>query len=380
MSDRPEGEARMSASESRPPVAAADVEGVAAALSELPTERRERVRALMGGIDLGDSQSIVGFGAEAQRELTAVSEQILEGVRNKDTGQAGAALNQMMLRVRDIDLGALKDGREPNWFQRVVLRRISPLASFLQQYESVRAQIDRIHAELESHRLKMVQDVARLDKLYEVTLTFFHNLSDHILAAEERLRRIDGEDLPRLKAEAEASADMLASQRLADLSNARNDLERKTHDLKLTRQVTMQSLPSIRLNQDLDKSLVGKIQSVLANTLPLWKNQLAQAVTLFRTHEAAEALHFVNRTTNELLEANASGLRQANKAVRGAVEEGVFSIDSVERANANLVAAIQESIQLTEEGRKRRGEAESRLLEAERAIKQTLRATASPQG
>lgn len=366
----------MSDSENRPPAIAESAQADVVAFAELAPERRERVQALMAKIDLGDAHSIVGFGAEAQRELTAVSEQILEGVRNKDTGQAGAALNQMMLRVRDIDLGALKSGREPNWFQRVVLRRIGPLATFLQQYETVRAQIDKIHGELESHRLKMVQDVARLDKLYEVTLDFFHNLSDHIVAAEERLRRLDGEELPRLKAEAEASADMLASQRLADLSNARNDLERKAHDLKLTRQVTMQSLPSIRLNQDLDKSLVGKIQSVLANTLPLWKNQLAQAVTLFRTHAAAETLHFVNRTTNELLEANAAGLRQTNAAVRGAVEEGVFSIDSVERANENLLSAIAESIRLTEEGRRRRGEAEGRLLEAERALRRTLQATA----
>jgi uncharacterized protein YaaN involved in tellurite resistance len=370
----------MSDSQSRAPAPAEPREAEVVAFGELPPERRRRVEALMAAIDLASSQTIVGFAAEAQRELTAVSEQILEGVRNKDTGQAGAALNQMMLRVRDIELGALKDGREPGWFQRVVLRRASPLARFLQQYETVRGQIDRIHAELESHRLKMVQDVARLDKLYEVTLEFFRNLSDHIVAAEERLRRLDAEELPRLKAEAERGTDMLASQRLADLANARNDLERKLHDLKLTRQVTMQSLPSIRLNQDLDKSLVGKIQSVLANTLPLWKNQLAQAVTLFRTHQAAETLQFVNRTTNELLEANAAGLRQANVAVRGAVEEGVFSIESVERANANLLAAIEESIELTEEGRRRRKEAEGRLVEAEQALKRALQATAGRPG
>src|SRR5690606_29575390 len=142
---------------------------------------------------------------------------------------------------------ALKGGREPGWFQRVILRRVSPLARFLQQYESVRGQIDKIHGELESHRLKMVQDVSRLEKLYEVTLEFFHDLLDHIVAAEERLRRLDQEELPRLKSEAEGGGDVLAAQRLADLSNARNDLERRLHDLRLTRQVTMQSLPSIRL-------------------------------------------------------------------------------------------------------------------------------------
>lgn len=351
------------------------------AFSHLPPARQEQVQALLARLDIDDTQSIIGFGTEAQRELTTVSEQILEGVRNKDTGPAGSALNDMMLKVREIDVGGLRDGSEPNWFQRVILRRISPLARFMQQYEQVRSQVDRIHGELETHRLKMTQDITRLDKLYEVTLDYFHSLGDYIIAAEERLRQLDDEEIPRLKAtaESEASGDMLATQRLADVSNARNDLERKLHDLKLTRQVTMQSLPSIRINQDLDKSLVTKIQSVLVNTLPLWKNQLAQAVTLFRTKEAADTLHNVNKTTNELLEANAAGLKSTNRSVRAAVEEGIFSIDSVERANQNLIDAIQESISITDEGRRKRSEAESRLQQAEQTLKETLRATASKQ-
>jgi uncharacterized protein YaaN involved in tellurite resistance len=223
----------------------------------------------------------------------------------------------------------------------------------------------------------MIQDVNRLDKLYDVTLDYFHGLADHIVAAEERLRRLDNDELPALKAEAEASGDVLASQRLSDLANARNDLERKVHDLKLTRQVTMQSLPSIRMNQDLDKSLVTKIQSVLVNTLPLWKNQLAQAVTLFRTHEAADVLKEVTRTTNDLLEANAEMLRSGSAGVRQVVEEGVFSIDSIERANQNLIAAIQESITISEDSRQKRREAEDRLIECEQQLKQTLQDAAT---
>lgn len=351
------------------------------AFTHLPPERQEQVAALLAQLNVSDSQSIIGFGTEAQRELTTVSEQILEGVRNKDTGPAGNALNDMMLKVRELDITDLRDGKTPNWFQRVILGRINPIARFMQKYEQVRSQVDRIHEELESHRLKMTQDIARLDKLYEVTLEYFHDLGNYIIAAEERLRRLDEEEIPRLRAQAESEADgeMLATQKLADLSNARNDLERKLHDLKLTRQVTMQSLPSIRINQDLDKSLVTKIQSVLVNTLPLWKNQLAQAVTLFRTKEASETLHNVNKTTNELLEANAAGLKAANRSVRTVVEEGIFSIDSVERANQNLIEAIQESITITDEGRRKRVEAEGRLQQAEQQLKDTLRATAEKQ-
>lgn len=357
--------------ETSPSPAVADM----AAYRDLPAERRTRVEDLIARIDLGDSHSIIAFGTEAQRELTAVSEQILDGVRNKDTGPAGAALGDMMMRVRDLDVGELKNGLPPGWFGRVVLRRLDPLARFLQRYETVNGQVERIHSELEGHRLRMVQDIARLDRLYELTLQYFHDLEDYVAAAAERLRRLDAEDLPALRAEVERGGDVLAAQRLADLAAARADLDRKLHDLRLTRQVTMQSLPSIRLNQDLDKSLTSKIQSVLLNTLPLWKNQLAQAVTMFRTQAAAGILHEANTVTNRLLEANAETLRNANTEVRRVVERGVFGIDSIEKANQALIATIQDSLRITEEGRQRRREAETRLAACETALKNSLAGT-----
>ncbi|MBF0372920.1 MAG: toxic anion resistance protein [Alphaproteobacteria bacterium] len=343
-----------------------------AAFAELPAERRQRIEALIGSIDIGDSHSIIAFGSDAQRSLTAVSEQILEGVRNKDTGPAGEALNGMVLKVRDLDPRALREAREPGWFERTVLRRISPVARFLQRYETVRLQVERVQSELEGHRLKMVQDIGRLDQLYEITLEFFHELSDYILALEERLRRLDADELPAARAAAETNRDLLAAQRVSDLEAVRADLERKLHDLRLTRQVTMQSLPSIRLNQDLDKALASKIQSVVLNTLPLWKNQMAQSVTLFRTRAAAGVLKEVSDTTNRLLEHNAASLKEGNKAVRGVVEEGIFGIDSIEKANRMLIEVIQESIDMTAEGRRRRQEAERRLAECERELKTKL--------
>lgn len=340
--------------------------------TDLPPEQRARVETLVEQIDPLRSETIIAFGVDAQRDLTAVSEQILSGVRNKDTGKAGAALNEMMLRVRELAVDDLRRGRPPGWFERVILRRISPLAAFLQRYETVSGQVERVQSELEGHRLKLVEDVTRLDTLYEATLDYFHRLQDYITAAEERLRRLEQIEIPALEAEAGAGADLLAAQRLADLRSARDDLERKTHDLKLTRQATMQSLPSIRMNQELDKSLVTKIQSVLLNTLPIWKNQLAQAVTLFRTREAAATLQDVNRLTNRLLEANADNLRAANREVRGAVEEAVISIESLERANRSLIDALAESLQITEQARARRREAEDRLVACESALKGAL--------
>jgi uncharacterized protein YaaN involved in tellurite resistance len=351
--------------------------GRPSALAELAPERRARVEALIGAIDPQSAQTIIAFGVEAQRELTAVSERILEGVRNKDTGPAGAALNQMMLRVRDLGVDDLRKGGRLTWFERTVLRRISPLASFLQRYETVSGQVERVQSELEGHRLKLVEDITRLDALYDVTLTYFHRLEDHIVAAVERLHRLHEAEIPALERRAAEGGDLLAAQRLADLRGACADLERKAHDLKLTRQVTMQSLPGIRMNQELDKSLATKIQSVLLNTLPIWKNQLAQAVTLFRTREAAATLEDVSRLTNELLEANAGNLRDASAGVRTAVERSVFSIESLEKANRLLIATIEDSLAATEQARARRRETESRLISCEAALKETLRQAAA---
>ena len=166
----------------------------------------------------------------------------------------------------------------------------------------------------------------------------------------------------------------MQAQELRDLRAARDDLERRVHDLKLTRQVTMQSLPSIRLVQENDKSLVTKINSTLVNTVPLWETQLAQAVTIQRSSEAAAAVRDANDLTNELLQANAENLRQANKTIREEMERGVFDIEAVKSANANLIATINESLEIADEGKRKRAEAETELQKMEAELKETLAA------
>jgi uncharacterized protein YaaN involved in tellurite resistance len=162
------------------------------------------------------------------------------------------------------------------------------------------------------------------------------------------------------------------AQELRDIRSARDNLERRVHDLKLTRQVTMQSLPSIRLVQENDKSLVTKINSTLVNTVPLWETQLAQAVTIQRSAEAAEAVRDANDLTNDLLTANAKNLRDANKVIRQEMERGVFDINAVKEANANLIATINESLEIADEGKRKRAEAELELKKMEEELKNTL--------
>ena len=221
----------------------------------------------------------------------------------------------------------------------------------------------------------LLKDIESLDQLYDKTLNFYDELALYIAAGEAKLKELDEKDIPAKEATVAAAPEdkgVMMAQELRDLRSARDDLERRVHDLKLTRQVTMQSLPSIRLVQENDKSLVTKINSTLVNTVPLWETQLAQAVTIQRSAEAAEAVRSANDLTNELLKANAENLRMANKTIRTEMERGVFDINAVKEANANLIATINESLEIADEGKRKRAEAEIELQKMETELKETL--------
>ena len=335
-----------------------------------PAERTE-IDGLIGEIDLNDSNSILYFGAAAQRQLASVSDDMLEGVRNKETGPAGEALNRMVGTVRGFELGGLDPNRKPGFFARL-LGKAQPVANFLQRYEEVRDQIDTIGDELERHKTQMLVDIASLDRLYNANLEYFHHLERYIAAGEEKLRMLDQETIPAMERAAGESDSVLAAQELRDLRANRDALERRVHDLRLTRQVAMQSLPSIRLVQENDKGLVNKIISTTANTLPLWRQQLAQAVTIHRSRESAGTIRAASDLTNELLMANAENLKQGNVDARKEIERGVFDIEAVKKANAALIETIEDSLRIAEEGRQKRAEAATQLEHLETELRETL--------
>nr|MBS0020779.1 toxic anion resistance protein [Gammaproteobacteria bacterium] len=349
------------------------IDGDLVAYRDADAERRARIEKAMAEINLRDSNSIVFFGSKAQQRLTDISDRMLEGVRNKEVGPAGAALNEMVATLRGF---GIEDLEKPGFFARLFGAKKSVM-KFLQRYEDVRAQIDAISDQLDSHQTKLLTDIAALDRLYEANLDYFHALADYIGAGEEKLRELDEQILPALQGEAEASGDMLKAQQLRDLRSTRDELERRLHDLKLTRQVTMQSLPSIRLVQENDKALISKINSVMANTIPLWRTQLAQAVTIQRSREAGRTLKDATELTNELLTANAENLKIANAEIRQQVERGVFDIEAVKKANQQLIATIEESLQIADEGKRRRAEAEQELKLCETELRKTLAASRS---
>ena len=336
----------------------------------------QQVQQAMRELDVTDTNSIIFFGSKAQQQLTTISDTMLENVRTKDMGPAGNALNAMVAKLREIDISDVDPTGRPGFFGRLFGMK-SEVQKYLDKYEDVRGQIDGITTQLEQHKTKMLTDIVKLDKLYEANLDYFRTLEVYIAAGRAKLKEIDEQVIPALAKEVEGSDDVLKAQRLRDLRSARDDLERRVHDLLLTRQVTMQALPSIRLVQENDKSLVTKINSTIANTVPLWRQQLAQAVTIYRMGEASDAVKAASDLTNELLKNNAENLQTANAQVRKQVERGVFDIETVKEANAKLIATINESLQIADEGKRRRAAAEHELQAMEAELRQTLAAASA---
>ncbi|MBT8412504.1 MAG: toxic anion resistance protein [Octadecabacter sp.] len=328
----------------------------------------------IGELDMSDTNSIISFGSSAQSELQVISQSMLQGVRNKDVGPAGDSLRQIVTTIRGFNVSELDVRRKRSWWEKL-LGRAAPAAKFAARFETVQGQIDKVTDDLLRHEHVLLKDIESLDVLYDKTLNFYDELALYIAAGEAKLKELDEKTIPAKEAEVKKAPEdqgVMKAQELRDMRAARDDLERRVHDLKLTRQVTMQSLPSIRLVQENDKSLVTKINSTLINTVPLWETQLAQAVTIQRSAEAAVAVRDANDLTNELLTANAENLRSANKMIRTEMERGVFDIEAIKKANADLIGTIEESLQIADEGKRKRAEAEKELQAMEAELKTTL--------
>ncbi len=345
-------------------------------LGDAKGDLKAQIKQRMGEIEIDNTQSIVSFGSRAQAGLQQISQNMLDGVRNKDVGPAGEALANMVTSIRGFEISEL-DTRKKRSFFEWITGRAAPFVKFMARYETVELQIDKITGELLEHEHTLMKDIRSLDNLYERTLEFYDELGLYIAAGEEVVKELDATDIPAKDAALAAAPEdqqVKVAQELRDLRSARDDLERRVHDLKLTRQVTMQSMPSIRLVQENDKSLVTKINSTLVNTIPLWESQLAQAITIQRSAEAAKVVKEASDLTNELLKANAANLKVANRAIREEVERGVFDIEAIKTANRDLIATIEESLAIADQGKARRSAAEVELKKMESDLRDTLSA------
>ena len=349
------------------PGASAPGAPVAGPLSEAD---KAHVAEIAGAVDVTDATSIISYGLPAQSRIATFADSLLGDVRNKDAGAGGEALNELLKKVRELDVDALSPSGKAHI--PIVGRFSNAFNRFATKYQKVAGSIDRIVDALERSRMGLLKDITVLDKMFELNLEYLRQLDVYIAAGEQVLVELNTERLPALEVEARASDDPMAAQRLADFQQAVTRFERRLYDLKLTRAIAVQTAPQIRLIQGSDHDLVEKIQSSILTTVPLWKNQIVIAISLYRQQKALELQHQVAETTNELLAKNAQLLREGQAKVGREVERGVVDVETLRKVNADLIATLEETIRIQDEGRQRRLQAEGEIAQLQGDLRQKL--------
>ena len=348
----------------------ASVEAVRARVEELSPEQRVRVEEVKNSIDLIDSQAVLQYGVGAQRNISSFSDNILTQVRSKDSGYVGELMSDLVLKVKEVDVDGLDEGfLDKLPFLKNASRAVK---KFMQRYEKLEVQIDRIEQQLDQARMQMLKDITMFDGLYEKNLEYFRELQIYIAAGEEKLKELQEITLPQLHAEATAKGDAMSAQVVRDFEDTVNRFEKKIHDLKLSKAVAIQTAPQIRLIQNNDKMLVDKIQTAILSTIPLWKSQIVIALGLHRQESVLKMQRSVSDATNTLLTKNAELLRQNSTEVARESERGIVDLQTLKKVNADLISTIEETIKIQQEGRAARQNAETELLSIEQKLKEAL--------
>lgn len=338
----------------------------------LPEENKEKAIQLAGQIDHKNMQSIVLYGSQAQSKLLNFSHTMIDHVQKKDVGEIGEILGELMKKLDQVnpdDLQSKKKGFLARMFGRVS----NSLQEVLSKYQKTSVQIDRISLKLEHSKNALISDNKLLEQLYEKNKEYFAALNVYIAAGELKLEELKTKTIPELKQMAESSAhNQMAVQEVNDLLQFADRLDKRLHDLLLSRQITIQSAPQIRLIQNTNQALAEKIQSSIVTAIPLWKNQVAIALTLLRQRNAVDAQQKVSDTTNELLLKNAELLKTNTIETVRANERGLVDIDTLKKVQESLISTLEETLTIQEEGRIKRRQAEEELMMMEGDLKQKL--------
>ena len=349
----------------------ADPSAIAAQVEALTPEQRAKVDEVKNSIDLMDAQTTVQYGVGAQRNLSSFSAQILSQVRNKDSGSVGELMSDLMIKVKEVGVDQLEDNRPldkiPFW-----KNASRALKKFLQRYEKLEVQIDKIEQSLEQARMEMLKDITMFDSLYDKNLSYFQQLQIYITAGEEKVAEIRETTLPVLHAQAAATGDPMSAQVVRDFEDTVDRFEQRVHDLKLSKTIAIQTAPQIRLVQNNDKMLLDKVQDAILNTIPLWKSQIVLALGLHRQQSVLSLQKNVTDTTNALLTKNAELLKQNSADVAREASRGIVDIETLKRVNDDLIATIQDTLQIQRESRAARQSVETELVGIETQLKQAL--------
>lgn len=340
-------------------------------IDTLPEDSKARALDIARQIDPANHQAITAYGTEAQSKLLNFSHAMLDHVQSKDVGAIGDILKDLMQRLQQTNPEELQAGKK-GLLSRMFGRLSRSINETLSKYQKIGAQVDRISVKLNQSKQILVEDIQMLEKLYEQNKDYFQALNIYIAAAQVRLEELYSRDLPALKQKAEASQDQMAYQDVNDMVQFARRLEKRVHDLELSRQITIQSAPQIRLIQNTNQALTEKIQSSIMTAIPLWKNQIAIALTLFRQRQALEAQKQVSDTTNELLLKNSEMLKTNTLEAARESERGLVDIETLKKTHANLIATIEETMTIQQEGRTKRQQAEQEFIALENELKQKL--------
>lgn len=335
--------------------------------SSLTEQERKMVDDFAAQIQLENSGQILQFGAGAQKKMADFSEKALDNVRTKDLGEIGDMLSNVITELKSFDLEEEEKG-----FLGLFKKSSNRVTAIKAKYAKAETNVEQICKILEQHQVQLLKDVAVLDKMYELNKTYFKELSMYILAGKKKLKSAEENDLMQLRNKAAQTGLPEDAQAVNDLSSMLNRFEKKLHDLELTRMISIQMAPQIRLVQGNDISMTEKIQSTIVNTVPLWKSQMVIALGIVHSGQAAKAQREVTDMTNELLKKNAAALKVATIETAKESERGVVDIETLKFTNESLISTLDEVMKIQTEGRQKRQEAEKELNRIENQLKEKL--------
>ena len=341
------------------------------AVTQLSEEQKAKAMTIAKTIDEKDLNTIINFGAETQQQVSDFANQMIANVKNKDTGSIGDSLNELLINLNELKPNALV-AKDSNIFLRIFgnIRKSIQLAQM--RFQEVGEQVDKISIKLATDKDGLLHDNAALEELYKRNKSFFDELNVYIGAGEMKIEELQQKLIPEAMQKAQETGDQMDVQVVNDLHQFLDRLEKRNHDLKLTRQMTIQQAPQIRLIQNTNQTLAEKIQSSITTTIPLWKNQIAIAMTLLRQKDAVTAQRQVSETTNQLIQKNSEMLKISTIETARENERGIIDLETLQKTQQNLIETLEETLQIQQEGRTRRKAAEIELNRLEDTMQRQL--------
>lgn len=337
-------------------------------LEKLSPAEQAAVKAFAEKIDVLNTEQVMNYGSNAQKNISEFSEAALNSVRTKDLGEVGGMLGDLVVELQGLNF----DPEEKKGFLGLFKKATQNIASLKAQYDKAEVNVDKIVESLEKHEVVLMKDISMMDKMYERNLEYMKELTMYIIAGKLKIEQLRNEELPKYQQKAQESGLPEDAQAANDFANMIGRFEKKIHDLELTRTISIQMSPQIRMIQNNDSLMAEKIRSSIVNTIPLWKSQMVLALSLYHSDQAMKAQREVTDVTNQLLTKNAQALHQGSVAIAKETERGIVDIETLKKTNQELISTLDEVRQIQDDGRAKRMQAEEELGRIEGELKQKL--------